>query len=63
MDSSKVLEVMSEWDLSLENAFIQLADAIAITPFLNNVAQKITWDLPMHMNVYLEKVNFFFSMH
>jgi hypothetical protein len=53
---SLLLEVMSEWDLSLEDAFINISNALPICPFLNDLAQRITFDLPMQMKAYLEKV-------
>lgn len=56
MDRSMLLEVMSAWDLSLESAFIAMSNALPICPFLSDLAQRITFDVAMQMNYYLEKV-------
>lgn len=57
IDRSMLLEVMSDWDLSLEKSFIEISNALPICPFLSDLAQKMTFDLPMQVNACIEKVS------
>ena len=56
MNRSMLLEDLSHCDLSLENAFIEISNALSICPFLSDLAQRLTFDLPNQIHDYVEKV-------
>ena len=59
IDRSMLLEIVSDWDLSLENAFISLSQLLPLCPFLSDLAQRMTFDVAMHASQYIEKVCLF----